>query len=67
MRDEFEKLGIIAMDMELALKEYPELGYEYAGKLVKPVDNKFAAQNGAVWSGGVFIYVVMGVQTDGSS
>ncbi len=64
MRDEFEKLGIIFMDMDSALKEYPELVHEYFGKLVKPSDNKFAALNGAVWSGGSFIYVPKGVQTD---
>ena len=64
MRDEFEKLGIIFMDMDSALKEYPELVHDYFGKLVKPSANKFAALNGAVWSGGSFIYVPKGVQTD---
>lgn len=64
MKDEFEKLGIIFMDMDSALKQYPELVHQYFGKLVHPSDNKFAALNGAVWSGGSFIYVPKGVQTD---
>ncbi|KRM72924.1 Fe-S cluster assembly protein SufB [Lacticaseibacillus brantae] len=64
MREEFEKLGIIFTDMDTALKEYPDIVKEYFGQLVKPSDNKFAALNGAVWSGGSFIYVPKGVQTE---
>ncbi len=64
MRDEFNKLGIIFTDTDTALKEYPELFRKWFGKLVKPADNKFAALNSAVWSGGSFIYVPKGVKTD---
>ena len=56
MKDEFEKLGIIFTDTDSALKEYPELFKEYFSKLVPPTDNKLAALNSAVWSGGTFIY-----------
>ncbi|WP_125708048.1 Fe-S cluster assembly protein SufB [Lacticaseibacillus porcinae] len=64
MHDEFEKLGIIFEDMDSALKDYPDLVKQYFGTLVHPTDNKFAALNSAVWSGGSFIYVPEGVQTD---
>nr|SFZ87833.1 Iron-sulfur cluster assembly protein SufB [Loigolactobacillus rennini] len=64
MRDEFNKLGIIFTDTDTALKEYPELFRKWFSKLVKPGDNKFAALNSAVWSGGSFIYVPKGVKTD---
>lgn len=64
MREEFQKLGIIFTDMDTALKEYPDLVKKYWAKLVPPSDNKFAALNSAVWSGGTFIYVPKGVKTD---
>ena len=63
MKNEFEKLGIIFTDTDTALKEYPELFKKWFGKLVQPTDNKFAALNAAVWSGGSFIYVPKGVKT----
>ncbi|MHC5215244.1 Fe-S cluster assembly protein SufB [Enterococcus sp. LJL128] len=64
MKEEFEKLGIIFTDTDSALKEYPELFKEYFAKLVPPTDNKLAALNSAVWSGGTFIYVPKGVRVD---
>lgn len=64
MRNEFEKLGILFTDTDTALQEYPELFKKWFGKLVKSTDNKFAALNGAVWSGGSFIYVPKGVRCD---
>ncbi|MFC6323383.1 Fe-S cluster assembly protein SufB [Companilactobacillus baiquanensis] len=64
MRDEFAKFGIIFTDTDTALREYPELFRKWFGKLVHPDDNKFAALNGAVWSGGSFIYVPKGVKLD---
>ena len=64
MKEEFEKLGIIFTDTDTALKEYPELFKEYFGKLVPPTDNKLAALNSAVWSGGSFVYVPKGVKCD---
>ncbi|MCB2841898.1 Fe-S cluster assembly protein SufB [Streptococcus dysgalactiae] len=64
MKDEFEKLGIIFTDTDSALKEYPDLFKKYFAKLVPPTDNKLAALNSAVWSGGTFIYVPKGVKVD---
>lgn len=64
MRNEFEKLGILFTDTDTALQEYPKLFKKWFGELVQPADNKFAALNGAVWSGGSFIYVPKGVRCD---
>lgn len=64
MKEEFQKLGIIFTDTDSALKEYPELFKAYFSKLVPPEDNKLAALNSAVWSGGTFIYVPKGVKVD---
>ncbi|MBI2633343.1 MAG: Fe-S cluster assembly protein SufB [Parcubacteria group bacterium] len=56
--------GVIFVDTDTALKEYPDLFKEYFGTIVPPEDNKFAALNSAVWSGGSFIYVPKGVKVD---
>lgn len=64
MKDEFEKLGIVFTDTDSALKEYPELFKKYFSKLVPPTDNKLAALNSAVWSGGSFVYVPKGVKCE---
>ena len=56
--------GIIFCGMDEALIKYPEIVKEYFGKLIPPGDNKFAALNSAVWSGGSFIYVPKGVKVD---
>jgi len=56
--------GVIFMDTDTALKEHPELFKEYFGTIVPPSDNKFAALNSAVWSGGSFIYVPKGVKCE---
>lgn len=61
MREKFDELGIIFTDIDSALKQYPDLFKKWFGKLVKPTNNKFAALNAAVWSGGSFIYVPKGV------
>ncbi len=58
---ELEDLGVIFTDTDTALREYPELFKEYFSKIVPPGDNKYAALNSAVWSGGSFIYVPKGV------
>ena len=58
---ELEELGVIFMGTDEALKEYPEYFEEYFGKIIPPADNKFAALNSAVWSGGSFIYIPKGV------
>lgn len=64
MKTEFSKLGIVFTDTDSALKEYPELFKEYFGTLVSNTEHKFAALNGAVWSGGTFIYVPKGVKCE---
>lgn len=58
------KKGIIFCGMDEALKKYPKLVKEYFGKVIPMGDNKFAALNSAVWSGGSFIYVPKGVKVD---
>ncbi len=58
------KQGVIFCGMDEALKKYPELVKEYFGKLIPPTDNKFAALNSAVWSGGSFIYIPKKVKVD---
>ena len=62
MLKEVEDAGVIFYDTDTALKKCPELFKEYFGKIVPYTDNKFAALNTAVWSGGSFIYVPKGVR-----
>ena len=50
--------------MDTALREYPDIVKQYFGTIIPPNDNKFAALNSAVWSGGSFIYVPPGVKVD---
>jgi Fe-S cluster assembly protein SufB len=64
MRKDLEEQGILFMDTDSALREHPELFKEYFGTIIPPEDNKFAALNSAVWSGGSFIYVPKGVKTE---
>ena len=63
-RADLEALGVIFCDMDTAVREYPELVQKYFGTVIPPNDNKFAALNSAVWSGGSFIYVPPGVNVD---
>ena len=51
-RDDLEAQGIVFTSMDQALKDYPELVREHFGTVIPPGDNKFAALNSAVWSGG---------------
>ena len=62
VKEELSKLGVVFMGTDQALKEYPEIFKEYFGTIVPPEDNKFAALNSAVWSGGSFVYVPPGVE-----
>lgn len=62
MQEELTKQGVIFSDTDSAIREYPELFKEYFATVIPPTDNKFAALNSAVWSGGSFIYVPKGVQ-----
>ncbi len=64
MLTEVEEKGVIFMDTDRALREYPELFKKYFSKIVPASDNKFSALNSAVWSGGSFIYVPKGVKLD---
>ncbi|MEM4450267.1 MAG: Fe-S cluster assembly protein SufB, partial [Nitrososphaerota archaeon] len=64
IRKELESLGVIFVDMDTGLREYPEIVKKYFGTVVPPNDNKFAALNSAVWSGGSFIYVPNGVEIE---
>lgn len=64
MQEDLEKQGVIFTDTDTALQEYPELMKQYFGTIVPPEDNKFAALNSAVWSGGSFIYIPKGVKCD---
>jgi Fe-S cluster assembly protein SufB len=61
---DLEDKGVIFKDTDTALREHPELFREYFGTIIPPSDNKFAALNSAVWSGGSFIYVPPGVKID---
>ena len=63
-RADLEALGVIFCDMDTALREYPDLVRKYFGKIIPKNDNKFAALNSSVWSGGSFIYVPPGVHVD---
>lgn len=64
MLKEVEEKGVIFYDTDTALKMVPEIFKEYFGKIVSYADNKFAALNTAVWSGGSFIYVPKGVKLE---
>ena len=64
MKEELTRLGVIFSDPETAFKEHPDIFKEYFGTVIPPLDNKFAALNSAVWSGGSFIYVPPGVKID---
>lgn len=59
-----EDQGVLFFDMDTALREHPEIVQKYFGTIIPSNDNKFAALNTAVWSGGSFIYVPKGVHVD---
>ncbi|NRA05333.1 MAG: Fe-S cluster assembly protein SufB [Nitrosopumilus sp.] len=64
LREDLAKQGVLFLDTDAALKEHPELFKKYFAKIIPPEDNKFAALNSAVWSGGSFIYIPKGVKVD---
>jgi Fe-S cluster assembly protein SufB len=64
LREDLEKQGVIFLDMDSGVREHPELVKKYFGTIIPYNDNKFAALNSAVWSGGSFIYVPPGVRVD---
>jgi Fe-S cluster assembly protein SufB len=61
---DLEEKGVIFLDMDAGLREHPDIVKEYFATVIPPEDNKFAALNTAVWSGGSFIYVPPGVHVD---
>jgi Fe-S cluster assembly protein SufB len=64
IREDLARQGVIFLDMDSGLREYPEIVKEYFGTVIPAADNKFAALNTAVWSGGSFIYVPKGVHVE---
>ena len=64
IREDLEEQGVLFLDTDTALREQPELFREYFGTVIPSGDNKFAALNSAVWSGGSFIYVPKGVHVE---
>src|ERR671937_773069 len=64
IREDLEKQGVLFSDMDTGLREHPDIVREYLGTIIPPGDNKFAALNSAVWSGGSFIYVPKGVHVE---
>ena len=64
LREEWEKQGVIFESIEEGLRLYPDLFREYFSTVVPPGDNKFAALNSAVWSGGSFVYIPKGVKVE---
>lgn len=64
LKEDWTRQGVIFLDTDTALREHGDLVREYFGTIVPPGDNKFAALNSAVWSGGSFIYVPAGVKME---
>ena len=64
LQEDLAKQGVLFTDTDSALRDYPEIFKEHFGTVIPPSDNKFAALNSAVWSGGSFIYVPPGVNID---
>lgn len=64
IQEHLEKLGVIFLSIEEGLRQHPDLFREYFGTVIPIEDNKFAALNGAVWSGGSFVYIPKGVKVD---
>jgi len=64
LRKDLEAQGVIFLDMDSALREYPDLVKQYFGTIIPYADNKFAALNSSVWSGGSFVYVPENVRVE---
>ena len=64
LKAEWEKIGVIFLDMDTGLREHEDIVREYFATVIPAADNKFAALNSAVWSGGSFVYVPKGVHVD---
>ncbi|HEY4309441.1 MAG TPA: Fe-S cluster assembly protein SufB [Pirellulales bacterium] len=64
LREDLSRQGVIFTDTDSAVREYPDLVRQYFSTIIPPTDNKFAALNSAVWSGGSFIYIPKGVKIE---
>jgi Fe-S cluster assembly protein SufB len=64
LKEEWESQGVVFMDSDSGLREYPDIYKEYFGTVVPSADNKYAALNTAVWSGGSFVYIPPGVNVE---
>lgn len=64
IQEHLEKQGVIFLSIEDGLRKYPDLFRQFFGKVIPIEDNKFAALNSAVWSGGSFVYIPKGVKVD---
>jgi len=64
LREDLESQGVVFLDMDGALREYPDLVKQYFGTIIPFADNKFSALNSAVWSGGSFVYIPEGVRVE---
>ena len=64
IQKQLEEQGVIFLSIEEGLRQHPDVFREHFGKAVPPSDNKFAALNSAVWSGGSFVYIPKGVKVD---
>ena len=64
IKEDLTKKGVLFLDPESAVREHPDLVREYFGTIIPYMDNKFAALNSAVWSGGSFVYVPPGLKVD---
>jgi Fe-S cluster assembly protein SufB len=64
LKEDLEAQGVLFLDMDSGLREHEDLVKEYFGTVIPANDNKFAALNSAVWSGGSFIYVPPGVKVE---
>src|SRR5438105_11485139 len=64
IKEELDSMGVLFCDMDTALRDHPDIVKEYFGTIIPPNDNKFAALNSAVWSGGSFVYVPVGAHVD---
>lgn len=64
LKGKWEKLGVIFVDTDTAVRKYQDIVKQYFGTIIPPSDNKFAALNSAVWSGGSFVYIPKGVRVE---
>jgi len=64
IRKDLEKIGVIFTDMDTGLREHEDIIKKYFGTIIPPTDNKFAALNSAVWSGGSFVWIPAGVHVE---